>query len=266
MGTEVDLAAVGKNINRAALVQQAKVNVSQARAEAAALLQTGWTAQHTDTLAAQTTALENLVAKQAAEREEARVASDMLAIALDESRTYIRKIRASLRPILRALPHGDATAATFKAGGSLGNAANVSAYLVKIRPGVEKLTTQLHSMFPGTPPVQLLDELRAKLDVASTNATLARNKLPELTQAMNEAKGTVLLGLRDLFQFAKVAFDADEPRQGKFFLDLISGHAATPQTTVTVSDPTSTPAAPVPAGAAPVSPPVVSAGGGVGVP
>jgi hypothetical protein len=264
MGTGVDLAAVGKPIKKSALLQQAKVSASQARVESTELSKFGWSLQHSDTLEAQTAALESLVGKQSVIREDARVAADTLAIALDETRTYVRKLRAALRPILRALPHGDATAEMFKSGVSLGNAANVSAFLLKIRPGVEKLASQLQSVFPGTPPVQALDDLRAKLDAASTNATVARNRIPELTQAMNEAKGQVMLTLRDLLQFARVAFDAEPQRMGKFYLDLIGGHAPRDTTIVTV-----TPAAPAnPAATTPATPgsQPVAAGSGVGAP
>lgn len=254
MGTDAELAAIGKNIKRAALVQQAKVSAHQARDEATELAKCGWPTQRTEQLEAQISAVEQLFIKQSTLREEARNASEALAIVLDEGRTYIRKLRAALRPILRALPRGDTTKAMFKMDASLHNSvANLSAYLTKIRPGVEHLAPQLQSVLSGS-PLQTLDDLRAKLNTVSTTAAVARNRIPEVTQAMNAAKGAVMLSLRDLLEFARVAFDADRVRVGKFYFDLLSGREPKPATTVTVSP------------ATPASPPVVPSGGTGGAP
>ena len=153
----------------------------------------------------------------------------------------------------------------FKAGASLRNsAANLSAYLTKIRPGIDHLSPQLQAALGGAPPLQVLDQLRAKLDAASTAAALARNRIPELTQAINETKGSILLNLRDLLQFARVAFDAEGQRMGKFNLDLIRARAPRDASTVTVSTPTSPTTPTAPTSTTPALP--ASTGGTAGAP
>ena len=253
MGTDIDFAAIGKTVKRALLLQQAKVNAGLARMEAVELAKFGWPTTRSDELEKEIADLEKLVSDQSAAQEQSRVAKENLSIVIDEGHTYVRRLRAALRPILRALPKGDTTAAMFKSGPSLHNSvANLSAYFAKIRPGVEHLAVQLQAALSGTPSLESLDLLRAKLDSTSTAAALARNKIPELTQALNEAQGHLLLNLRDMASIASVAFDAEPKRMGKFYLDLIAGRKAQPATTVTVT----TPAEPAAPGSSSVAPAV----------
>lgn len=248
MEYDQSLAAVGKNIPRAALAQQGKVSLGLARAEAVTLASFGWVESCTSAIEQHINTLEQRVALQSLAREDARLAAAELRVEVTLARTFLRKMRAALPSVLRALPQGDTTRTMFKAGVPLAaSVPNMSTYLSQIRPGIEKLNDRLSPFFQGQSPLATLDTIRTKLDEASTKAALTRRKIPEATLAVNESKGRLLQKLKDLQQTARVAFDSQPERLAKFALGkIVRAKGESPSPAPNPSPPGATPAAAAP--------------------
>lgn len=223
MTTDRELIEVGKTLSRSKTAHVGRVHAGLAQSYAADLARVGWTALDTNDLIKSIADLEAAVSDQAKARDEAHLSSATLDQAVIETKGFLRKIRAALPAVRRTVGKGDSVLDMFKVGAALGSsAAKLSSYLAKIRPGVEKLESQLRDLFEGVSPLPQLDVLKTKLDAAATASSVAKLRLPESTAAINKAKGLVADKLRGLNERARIVFVEHPELYKQFSLDNLA--------------------------------------------
>ena len=225
MNYDPEMVAQGTTLSRAKLTHQARVFSGLAKSYARDLAVVDWKPSNTDELDQLIGTLETAVMAQTSAKEQARITAQTVREAVATARAFLKKVRTALPTALRSLPKGDTTRAMFKVQAPLGSSqARLGAYLTQIRPAIEKLQPKLAPLFKGTQPLAALDAAKAKLDAAAAPHGVARLRLPESTMAVNEAKGRLLVKLRELVQYAKIAFDDRPNVVSQFSLDSrISG-------------------------------------------
>ena len=234
-----DLVALGKNLSRARLTHQGRVFAGLALAYSAQLATVGWTAQDTAEFSVLIEKIELAVTTQSKAKEDARLSAVAVEKAVEEAQLFLRKLRTTLPTALRTLPKGDGARAMFKATQPLGDSqARIGAYLTQIRPGIERLESVLTPLFQGVSPLTFLDAAKAKLDAAAAPHGVARRRLPETTKSLNEAKGRLMVKLRDLHQRAKIVFDSRPDVAAQFALEKSVGTKATTSNTSPPTKPT----------------------------
>jgi hypothetical protein len=222
MALDNRLVTKGKGEPRDGLAQQGKVHIGLAKQYAAALDDSGWSATDTESLAANVVSLEQAAGSQAAAYDHAGHSSTGESQAIDDAKTYIRKLRNALPRVLRDAPAPGVTAASFHAGEALGRSTpKLSKYLAAIRPAVVALDSALKTHFKSQAALHLLDEVKAALDKADTTQELARKDAPGETLALYAVMGKVLEQIEDLNRAGKSAFDGDAATRGKFNKDIL---------------------------------------------
>ena len=142
--------------------------------------------------------------------------------AIDEAKSFIRRLRNALPRALRETPSASVTFESFHAGLTLGRSTpKISKYLAEIRPGVATLDIALAKHFKGQLASIELDMLKTALDQADTAQELARVHAPGETLALYEVMGQVLEQIEDLNRAGKIAFDADGATRAKFNKDIL---------------------------------------------
>lgn len=208
MTVSMKLVKKGRGEPRDGLVQQGKVHAGLAKKHATELAGAGWTDQKTQALEAGVTSLESNVSIQADSRGEARDLTRAEQDAIDNAKTFVRKLRTALPMALRDTPVAGVDVASFQAGRPLGRSTRkVSAYLVQIRPAVVKMDDGLAPYFDSKKASERLDAVKAALDAAGSTQEVKLAGLPQDTLAVTETKGLVLQIIEDLNRCAKIAFD-----------------------------------------------------------
>jgi hypothetical protein len=222
MTVDSRLVTKGKGEPRDGLAQQGKVHIALAKQYAADLDDNGWTSADTDALVANVVSLEKATGSQAAAYDHAGHTSTGESEAIDDAKSYIRKLRNALPRALRQAHAPGVTAESFHAGEALGRSTpKISKYLATIRPAVATLEPALKAHFKGQTAVEILDEVKAALDSADTAQELARKDAPGETLALYEVMGKVLELIEDLNRAGKSAFDGDAATRGKFNKDIL---------------------------------------------
>jgi hypothetical protein len=208
MSVSMKLVKKGRGEPRDGLVQQGKVHVGLAKKHATELAGAGWPAEKTQALENGVTSLESNVSIQADSRSAARELTRAENEAIDNAKTFVRKLRTALPMALRDAPVAGVDAASFRAGRTLKRSTRkVSAYLVQIRPAVVKLDDSLAPYFGSKKASERLDVVKAALDAAGSEQEVKLLGLPQDTLAVYETKGRVLQTIEDLNRSAKIAFD-----------------------------------------------------------
>jgi hypothetical protein len=222
MTLDTRLIAKGRSEPRAGLAQQGKVHIGLATQHAPELDDAGWSAADTASLATNVKSLEEAVGTQAKAYDHAGDTSTSESQAIDDAKSYIRRLRNALPRTLRESPAAGVTLASFNAGQTLGRSTpKISKYLSEIRPGVLTLDAALAKHFKGQKASSELDALKAALDQADTTQELARKHAPTETLALYEVMGQVLEQIEDLNRAGKIAFDHDAATRAKFNKDIL---------------------------------------------
>ena len=216
------LVAKGRTEPRAGLAQQGKVHVGLAKHHAVELAEAGWAPDDTTSLEASVAKLELAVGSQAKAYDHAGDTSSGESHAIDDAKSFIRRLRNALPRALRETPSAGVTLESFHAGLTLGRSTpKISKYLAEIRPGVATLDTALAKHFKGQLASIELDALKTALDHADTAQELARVHAPGETLSLYEVMGQVLEQIEDLNRAGKIAFDADAATRAKFNKDIL---------------------------------------------
>lgn len=217
MTVSMKLVKKGRGEPRDGLVQQGKVHAELAKKHATELAGAGWSDQKTQALEAGVTSLESNVSVQADGRSEARDLLRAEQEAIDNAKTFIRRLRTALPMALRDAPAAGVDAASFQAGRALGRSTRkVSAYLVQISPAVVKMNDGLAPYFDAKKASDQLNIVKAALDAAGSTQEVKIAGLPQDTLAVYETKGRVLQTIEDLNRSAKIAFDGQPERIAEF--------------------------------------------------
>ncbi len=220
----VDSRLVGKGRNEPlkGLVQQARAHIELGKKHAAALSENGWSAEDNAQLEASVKELDTGAATKSDAFEVAMGLGDAEQKAIDNAKTFIRKLRNALPRALRESPVDGVSAASFKAGGELGRSTpKISEFLNAIRPSVVRMDEGLKRAFNGTAPSTILDTVKTALDTADSVQETALGALPGDTQKIYETKGRVLEMIEDLNRAGKNAFDGNATMTAMFNKDIL---------------------------------------------
>lgn len=221
MNIDLRLAAKGKREPRVGLVQQGRAHVALAKHYAAALVESGWSDEDTAGLERDVATLEAAAAQEA----EARAAGEPVdSTAVDEAKSFLRRLRLALPRALRESTVGVSPKVFEVTNGGLGRSAQrISAHLARIRPGVEALDADLSRYFGGRRASRVLDAVKSGLDQGSA-AGAPENEiasLPEEVLAIYEVKGRLLERIEDLNRAGRIAFEGQAETVGKFNKDIL---------------------------------------------
>ena len=245
MTVDERLVKKGQGQPRLGLIEQGKVSVGLAREYATELAGAGWSKADTNAMEALVTELENDVAAQAESRAGTHSAHSGEQAAIDDAKTFIRRLDHALPRVLRTTDGSGVTMADFAVGGSLGrSAAKIAGHLTKIRPYVAGLDSALKKSFGGQSALGQLDSVKSALDAADTQHAVAASALPTDTATLYEAKGKLLEAIEDLNRAGKIAFDGDATKVAMWNKDiLVRARKARPKK---VTPPTPNPPVPAP--------------------
>ncbi|MEP7125950.1 MAG: hypothetical protein ABJE95_33770 [Byssovorax sp.] len=216
------LIAKGRSEPRAGLAQQGKVHIGLATHHASDLHDAGWSAADTAALHTNVVTLEGAAGTQAKAYDHASDTSTTESAAIDNAKSFIRRLRNALPRAVRESPGAGLTLESFHAGRTLGRSTpKIARYLTEIRPGVITLNPALASHFKGQNPSIELDAVKAALDHADTAQELARTHAPTETVALYAIMGQVLEQIEDLNRAGKSAFDDQPEIRAKFNKDIL---------------------------------------------
>lgn len=216
------LARKGKGQPRKAVLQQARVLQALAVEHKAELADHGWDDADSLQFANHIAAAESAAGGRADVSNDADAKTKGEQAAIDGVKVFLRRLRLALPRVLRANVASGVTAASFALDEPLRRSTpKTVAYLIRIRPAVEKLDEPLKKHFGGAKASAELDAVKAALEKADTDQESAQAAGPVETQVLNEAIGRLLEDIEDVIRAGKSAFDGQATVAAKFNKDLI---------------------------------------------
>lgn len=222
MAFDSRLVNKGRNQPLAGLIQQARVLIALAKQHGYILTEHGWALEDTRALEEDLQVLESEAAHQVDERALSRQATRDENAAIDEAKSFIRRLRHALPRALRNSSAEGVSEESFFVGTSLQRSTpKIVAYLGRILPAVTRLDDDLARSFGGEKASLMLLRVKTRLEEADTLQETRLASLPQDTARVYEAKGRVLEAIEDLNRAGKSAFDGDAVGGSPFNKDIL---------------------------------------------
>lgn len=225
----MNLVEKGKRVPLKAVMQQGRVSETLAIKTATEIARGGFLAADLQLLSSKLAQLDTEAAEQSENRVQSRVNRAEEAKALADAKAFKRRLdtgvkdlsaRAKYEPDFSMLVPREAFLVG-TAGGLRNSTANYIEYLVRVRPSVEKMKTQLAPYFDGGDPVTQLDEVVSALKTADSAQEHDLQMLPQETLDVYQLKGEVLYLIERLNRAGRIAFDGDASMVALFNKDII---------------------------------------------